>query len=134
MLPHVNALEGLSTKVQLVAQALDDLNLRQLEVDAASASAQHLEPLPVLKKGVIEVFNTIGSYLESMVAIDAATYTPLLQVYNSIVSDENSKGVSKAKAAPTTISVEPATTEQPAIPTSPRTEGGAVTMHVESAS
>lgn len=109
VLPHVNALEGLSAKVQLVAQALDDLNLRQLEVDAASGYAQHLDPLPVLKKGVIEVFN-------------------------SIVSDENSKGVSKAKTAPTTISVEPAMTEQPAIPASPRTESEAVTMHVENAS
>lgn len=134
VLPHVNALEGLSAKVQLVAQALDDLNLRQLEVDAASGYAQHLEPLPVLKKSVIEVFNTIGNYLESMAAIDAAAYTPLLQVFNSIVSDENSKGVSKAKTAPTTISVEPAMTEQPAIPASPRTESEAVTMHVENAS
>ena len=69
-----------------------------------------------------------------MVAIDAATYTPLLQVYNSIVSDENSKGVSKTKAAPTTIAVEPATAEQPAVPTGPKAENGAVAMLVESAS
>ena len=72
--PHVMRLPELSSRLEEVRDAKDDLRMKQLVVDQANSSLVKPEPLLVLKREAAAKLVPLVAYLEVMATKDAAGY------------------------------------------------------------
>ena len=87
--PHVMRLPELSSRLEEVRDAKDDLRMKQLVVDQANSSLVKPEPLLVLKREAAAKLVPLVAYLEVMATKDAAAYGRDYAVVTEVITRLN---------------------------------------------
>lgn len=87
--PHVRRLPELSTRLEEVRKAKDDLRKKQLVVDQANSSLVKPEPLLVLKREAADQLALLVAYLAVMAKKDVAGYGEDYAVVTEVITRLN---------------------------------------------
>ena len=87
--PHVMRLPELSSRLEEVRNAKDDLRMKQLVVDQANSSLVKPEPLLMLKREAAAKLTPLVAYLEVMATKDAAAYGRDYAVVTEVITRLN---------------------------------------------